>query len=652
MPRARHPFATAVVLLFAGCCLLPAAPARNTKASVPAPKPAPLLAPVVGDLRIRPGAPPRPHPRRELAGVLGGDLASGLAGAALAQRLEEYRAAGCSFVRLRVDWSRVQPANGPYQWRTAEEPITQALAKGLGVVAVLGSTPTWASRGKAGYTVVERQRMVARDTRYWRAFVTSAVRHFKDRVRYWQIWERPVIQSFRGTQGDYAALVAGASQAARAEDPSCRLILPEGGQIDLAAVDLARTRPSWAQFDILGLAPPAVEAQSLVRPLATLAGLAPGGLKKEVWITEWSFPGSEQGAAQLARSFTMARAPGVSRAIVAFGGSRDGAALRALAPLARAWSGRYQGYLESGKLEAYAFARAEQTDLVAWGQADQPGRLCLEAKAQEEPAAAEDTHLELPAEAQVSVCTEGEPGPPQAVQPDGLQVPVSARPVLVSVTGGMSLEAFQQQGQPARPQPQVNPEWVRAEAVTAYMEDTLWVEKGLYNERLRTRPGGDMHIYWSGEKWALRTTISSDDSQDNAWYYFDVDDSFLYFDRGKSRIQITVEVRGATAPQQQGFNMFYDSVTGYRFSPWQWVAVGPGWFTYQTVLTDASFANRAGYDFRLSATGSREDMWISRVEVRKLDAASSPLPPPVPGPVPGRLLVLPPPPAHDSSPSR
>jgi hypothetical protein len=92
----------------------------------------------------------------------------------------------------------------------------------------------------------------------------------------------------------------------------------------------------------------------------------------------------------------------------------------------------------------------------------------------------------------------------------------------------------------------------------------------------------------------------------------------LYFAEGRRPVEIVIEVLGASAPQQVGFNLLYDSVGGYRFTPWQWVETREGWTTYTIRLNDASMANTWGWDFAINTAGNRAaDLVIRSVTVRK-----------------------------------
>jgi hypothetical protein len=112
-----------------------------------------------------------------------------------------------------------------------------------------------------------------------------------------------------------------------------------------------------------------------------------------------------------------------------------------------------------------------------------------------------------------------------------------------------------------------------------------------------------------------------EEKEDNPWIYFDVDDRWLYFDQGKTPVAITVECDGSFLGKQKlGFNIIYDSVSGYRFTPWQWVDAGAGWRRYRVELNDVNFANRSGYDFHINAKGSKQDLWVASVTVEKRPA--------------------------------
>jgi hypothetical protein len=154
----------------------------------------------------------------------------------------------------------------------------------------------------------------------------------------------------------------------------------------------------------------------------------------------------------------------------------------------------------------------------------------------------------------------------------------------------------------------------QAESVSAVL-GAVNVEHGLYNQRLRGRPaGGVVPVVVDGVE-AVRT----DQPRDAVYVYFDVDHSYAYFVDGRYDLSITVEVHRARAPHQVGFNLLYDSMSGYRFTPWQWVEAGEGWAAYSVRITDADFSSTWGWDFAINGAGDkREDLVVRAVTVRKV----------------------------------
>jgi hypothetical protein len=143
-------------------------------------------------------------------------------------------------------------------------------------------------------------------------------------------------------------------------------------------------------------------------------------------------------------------------------------------------------------------------------------------------------------------------------------------------------------------------------------------ESGLYNVALRSRRGGAVEPTVIAGKGCVRTRLSPKPDKTNPYVYLDVDDDYAYLLEGATPVEVIVEVMEAGAARSGGFNLCYDSVRGQCFSQWQWVEAGNGWREYRFLLNDANFANKSGYDLRINAAGSREDIAVASVVVRKL----------------------------------
>jgi hypothetical protein len=128
----------------------------------------------------------------------------------------------------------------------------------------------------------------------------------------------------------------------------------------------------------------------------------------------------------------------------------------------------------------------------------------------------------------------------------------------------------------------------------------------------------------------LQTTISRDmynPAAGKPYVYLDIADDYLYFAHGVP-VRVTVEVKrppkmaGVFAPQA-GFNLQYDSPTGFKSTPWQTVESGDDWATYTIEIPDASFANRDGYDLLINTWGSRQDLVFHSLKLRRIETRAA-----------------------------
>jgi hypothetical protein len=154
----------------------------------------------------------------------------------------------------------------------------------------------------------------------------------------------------------------------------------------------------------------------------------------------------------------------------------------------------------------------------------------------------------------------------------------------------------------------------KADSVSATLGATNQ-ERGLYNQQLRgLRSGAVVPVTVDGVS-AVRT----DQSTDAVYVRFTIDDSYAYFVDGRYDYVITIEVHRAGGPQRVGFNLLYDSMSGYRFSPWQWVDAGDGWASYTVRVSDASFSKTWGWDFAINGAGDKkENLVVHSVTVTRV----------------------------------
>ena len=527
--------------------------------------------------------------------------------------LDRLAAAGVSSIRMQLDWNRVEPERGRLQWTEFDAAVDAAAARGLEVVLVLGPCAEWAVNPAWEVPPEERCHSVPQSLDVWRAYVRAAVAHFRDRVHFWQVRKQPSARNFRGARREYAALLKAAAQAARAVDPTARILVPEGGYLDIAAAD-AFIRSGNCDFaDVLGLYVPS-DLSLLPLPWAVLTREVLGQCDPERHRPLWVLGGAETApSAAWQVQYLTAWAFGAERCYL----PPEAIAPDWVLPLANL---SYAGFLAPGPdIWAFVFEEATGGSAVAvWSAAETELPVAAICPPASSSAVAEDA---------VSPPPQEESGSPGVVSELPATVQVGPRPVwLHAVDCGGRFRP----GPPTRADVLASREGIDVSSVPmVYVDFSLpgLPEFGLYSRGLRgLRGGGSLEESRSGRT-CLRTSMTfrrGEEEKDNPWMYFDVDDRWLYFDRGTTRLAITVECeRSFRGKKKLGFNVVYDSTAGYRFTPWQWVDPGSGWQKYRFEISDTSFSNRDGYDFRINAKGSKQDLYVSSVTVEKLPATEA-----------------------------
>jgi hypothetical protein len=347
-------------------------------------------------------------------------------------------------------------------------------------------------------------------------------------------------------------------------------------------------RDAPGAFDAVSLSPRGLEPEALLRPLRVLREQVLGGRRVQVWI-EWD-PRSagDRGSwsGEILKVAAIARALEVDRVDWVVDPAQAAPALHLFSSHVGAKTPA--GSLVSPRALALVFGQTNSA-AVAWSAAG-GGELPL--------AGSGLTVISATGEAQTR---------------DGQAVLV-LRPDPVILTG---LDAAVVASARPLTDPGVWPPGARDYSAAAEVTARLGrvnTEDGLYNARFRSRRNGALEAVEVDGGEAVRTSAG----RDIVYAYFDVDDSFMFFVNRRHPVEVVVEVRGASAPRQLGFNLFYDSMTDYRFTEWQWVEPHDGWVAYTFRLPDAAFANSWGWDFAVNAAGNRrEDLTIRSVTVRK-----------------------------------
>ncbi len=131
--------------------------------------------------------------------------------------LDAIEELGATWIRLDIDWSRIEPEQGRWQWDDTDRVVLAARERGLDVLGLLAYSASWArptdTSNKHGPDDVAA---------FARFAATAAERYRDDGVITWEIWNEPNSADFWQPEPDptaYAELVMASTEAIRNVSP-------------------------------------------------------------------------------------------------------------------------------------------------------------------------------------------------------------------------------------------------------------------------------------------------------------------------------------------------------------------------------------------------------------------------------------------------
>jgi hypothetical protein len=231
---------------------------------------------------------------------------------------------GAGWVRGFKGINNITPSPGTYNWVQVDAYLAAAAANNMNVCGIINYNASWINPNT--------QTFPTDNLPAWGNYVTALVNHSKNQVRHWEVGNEPPNYTSGGTPAQYASTMITAYDAAKAEDPTCKIgLAAKSADINW----LYRTINAGAadHFDFITLHPYEVfdqigygwEAQfmSLVPTIRKmLADRNPAKVDVPVWFTELGQPvGSVNGsltftdtiiAENLVKAYSMGLAQGVS----------------------------------------------------------------------------------------------------------------------------------------------------------------------------------------------------------------------------------------------------------------------------------------------------------------------------------------------------
>jgi len=227
------------------------------------------------------------------------------------------RDAGAKFIRVNFAWNSIEPIQGEWNFGPSynyglgiDTLVDRAEAYNIHILALLAYTPRWAST--APPDSYDYWAYPPANMNDYATFVDTVVKRYKDRIKYWEIWNEPNIYPFWRPSPDpvlYTELLIAGYNAAKAADSTCIVLI--GGLanrncgseiIDYEFLQGVYDAGGKDYFDIMVVHPYSQPRSpdsisgggTLKERLDSLKNfvVANGDSSKKIWLTEIGWPNS------------------------------------------------------------------------------------------------------------------------------------------------------------------------------------------------------------------------------------------------------------------------------------------------------------------------------------------------------------------------
>lgn len=183
---------------------------------------------------------------------------------------------GVKWIREDFEWGSLEPERGKFNWAFSDSVVQIAGKNGISVYAIVAYWPSWSK----AYTKAGIDEYVT--------FLKELVRHYKNVIHQWEIWNEPNIFFWQGPQEMYAELLMKSYVAIKDIDPTAQVLGISTSGIDFDFIE--KMHQLQAPYDILTIHPyrSHLNEAEFITELKRASDMAvlQGGKRRPVWITE------------------------------------------------------------------------------------------------------------------------------------------------------------------------------------------------------------------------------------------------------------------------------------------------------------------------------------------------------------------------------
>ena len=231
------------------------------------------------------------------------------------QELKLMHQAGIGWVRADFDWSGIERRPGAWQFDHLDQTVAWAEAEGVRILPILDYDVPWA---RPAYKNLDK----------WLEYVRRVVTRYKDRIRYWEVWNEPNLEGFwhdKPNPADYTKLLKATHATIKQIDPELVVLLGGVSGIPWPYLEGVYEAGGKDSFDVMNVHPyrypSSPEERPLYDDLVRLRRLMEkhGDASKPIWITEVGWPtqrdrrgvSPQRQAEMLARTYLLSLQAGV-----------------------------------------------------------------------------------------------------------------------------------------------------------------------------------------------------------------------------------------------------------------------------------------------------------------------------------------------------
>src|SRR6185437_4297105 len=143
--------------------------------------------------------------------------------AAARNDLELLKTNGIHVMRISFSWLDMEPAPGKFDWSFWDDFVHMAADEyQIRLIPYVCYTPRWASSS----TNADYWQQPPKDNRQFAEFMRQLVSRYKQRIHSWEIWNEPDNPYYwRGSAGQFAALLEAGATAVRQIDPTANIVM-------------------------------------------------------------------------------------------------------------------------------------------------------------------------------------------------------------------------------------------------------------------------------------------------------------------------------------------------------------------------------------------------------------------------------------------